>query len=267
MSKEQFDGNYKKTINNHNVILLTVAGSELLGLSTGRSDRDEMGIFLESPAELIGLQPIEDDKYRTAEDRTGRTDAPSEDGDIDLILYGLRKYVKLALGGNPNLLNMLYAPIGMCKVTTVIGEQLQMLRTKIVSKRAGRAFLGYLQAQKGRLIGSQGQKRVNRDDLVSMYGYDTKYAMHMLRLGLQGLNLLTDGKLVLPMSESNVKFLTKVRRGEHSLNQCIEYANHYIERIEEGLETPAWDALPEKPDYAAVEEWLLGVYVDSWGHK
>ena len=47
-----------------------------------------------------------------------------------------------------------------------------------------------------------------------MYGFDTKYAMHMLRLGFQGVELLTTGRLSLPMREPERSFLLDVRRGK-----------------------------------------------------
>jgi len=46
-----------------------------------------------------------------------------------------------------------------------------------------------------------------------MYGFDTKYAMHMLRLGFQGVELLTTGRLSLPMREPERSYLLDVRRG------------------------------------------------------
>jgi len=52
-----------------------------------------------------------------------------------------------------------------------------------------------LQAQKQRLTGERGQKRIHRPELEEMYGFDTKCAMHMLRLGFQGVELLTTGRL------------------------------------------------------------------------
>ena len=48
----------------------------------------------------------------------------------------------------------------------------------ILSKRAGRGYHGYLRGQKERLLGTRGQKRVNRPELVDAHGFDTKYAMH-----------------------------------------------------------------------------------------
>ena len=63
----------------------------------------------------------------------------------------------------------------------------------LLSRLAGRGYLGYLHGQKERLLGARGQKRVNRPELVEAHGYDTKYAMHAARLGYQGARAARDG--------------------------------------------------------------------------
>jgi len=74
------------------------------------------------------------------------------------------------------------------------GAELRALTPAIVSRRVQGPFLGYLQAQQQRLTGERGQKRIHRPELEEMYEFDTKYAMHMLRLGFQGVELLTTGR-------------------------------------------------------------------------
>jgi hypothetical protein len=54
--------------------------------------------------------------------------------------------------------------------------------------------------------------------------FDTKYAMHMLRLGFQGVELLTTGRLSLPMREPARSFLLDVRRGKVSEQECLTRA-------------------------------------------
>jgi uncharacterized protein len=78
-------------------------------------------------------------------------------------------------------------------VETELGTELRELRPAVLSRQAGRGYLGYLRGQKERLLGSRGQKNVNRPELVAAHGYDTKYAMHAARLGYQGLDLLGTG--------------------------------------------------------------------------
>lgn len=261
--KTKLYASYKAALQRRQVILLTTAGSKLIGMQQGlNSDSDEMGVCLETISEAVGFEPFnKPDIYRTAEDRTGQHDAPSGPGDIDLALYNLRSYVKLVMGGNPNLMNILFVTGDNCLIKTTVGEELQALAPKIVSRMAGKAYLGYLQAQRGRLVGTQGQRRVNRPDLIEKFGYDTKYAMHMVRLGLQGVELLTTGKLSFPMSEQQLKTLKIVRSGEQSLNWCLltvkGLENDLQLLIEKGDLRPT-------PDYDAIETWLLDTYRKSW---
>ena len=253
--------NYKKALECREVILLTLAGSASLGLQSTGSDRDELGVVLETPADLVGFNLFETEVYRTAEDRTGKVGEPSAEGDIDLTLHGLRKYIKLALGGNPNLVNMLFSPKDQCIIRTPIGEELQALAPKLISKRSGRAFLGYMQAQKLRMMGKIGQQRVNRNELVDRYGYDVKYATHLIRLGKQGIELMETGAVKLPVSDEDKRSLERIRFGERSLDWVVDLANELETNLEHAM---AVSHLRDEPDYDYVEQWMLNVYLNVW---
>lgn len=102
----------------------------------------------------------------------------------------LRKWMRLALKGNPTILLLLFTPDDQLVHCDSLGRELRNLAPQIISRRVQGPYLGYLQAQKERLTGERGQKRIHRPELEEMYGFDTKYAMHMLRLGFQGVELL-----------------------------------------------------------------------------
>ena len=55
----------------------------------------------------------------------------------------------------------------------------------------------------------------NRPELVAVHGYDTKYAMHALRLGIQGVELLRSGRITLsrPRTIPQLPALGAARRG------------------------------------------------------
>lgn len=57
---------------------------------------------------------------------------------------------------------------------------------------AAARFLSYLEAQKAAMTGEAGAHS-NRPELIAAHGYDTKYAMHAMRLGYRGVELLTTG--------------------------------------------------------------------------
>jgi len=255
--------NEKQTMAEEHTILRALVGSTAHGINVddGQDDRDEMGICIEELRYAIGFEQFEQWIYRSAAEREGRQDAKSKAGDLDLVVYSLRKYLRLALKGNPTILILLFSPGEQCVTTTLLGQELQGLAPLIVSRKCAGPFLGYLTAQKQRLLGERGQKRIHRPELVEKYGFDTKYAMHMLRLGIQGVELLETGRMSLPMLEEHRTFLKAVRLGEIRLNECLTYAGDLEKRLED-LKTTS--PLRERPATEYVEGWMTRTYFDQW---
>src|SRR4030095_7550105 len=87
-------------------ILRGLVGSTVHGLNVndGIEDRDEMGVCVEPmPAALALSRPFEQFIYRSAAEREGRANARSTGGDLDLVIYSLRKWMRLAVKGNPTI--------------------------------------------------------------------------------------------------------------------------------------------------------------------
>ena len=174
----------------HGTLLLCIVGSTVHGLAVrdGVEDLDVMGICCEPPERVIGLMPFEQ--------WVGRTKAMgerSEAGDVDAVVYSLRKWSRLALQGNPTVLLPLFVPPDHVLVETPLGTELRAMADAFASRQAGHRFLGYATAQRERLEGTRGQLRVHRPELLELYGFDTKFAGHLLRLVYQGIEGLDDG--------------------------------------------------------------------------
>lgn len=233
-------------VRKHTIIEATV-GSQMLGLATDESDVDQMGVCIEPIQEAMGVgAPFE------------QWVAP--EGGPDLTIYSLRKFLRLALKGNPTLQALLFVRDASVRADAR-GLQMQELAPHIVSRRAAGAYLGYLQAQRQRLTGERGQMRVHRADLVEKYGFDTKYAMHMLRLGIQGIELQLTGSLQLPMKQADQDFLLAVRRGDVSLQQCLTNAGIYESELKDLYEK---GPLPLEPNTEHVERWMVRMYLRNW---
>jgi predicted nucleotidyltransferase len=225
-----------------------------------------MAVCIEPKEYVIGLKPFEHWVYRDAEERCKRLGLPtkpaprSEPGDLDLVVYSLRKWCRLALGGNPTAQLLLYSPVVVS--STFWGDFLRLHKHLFVSRRAIKAYLGYMNEQKHRLMGERGQKAVNRPELVAAYGFDTKYAYHMLRLGYQGLEYAeTHGNLTLPIPEATRKYLLDVRHGKYTLAQVCEDAT----RLEAELETILkQNRLPDSPRESEVNALLISAYSGYW---
>ena len=143
-------------------ILRATVGSTVHGLHHGgQDDRDEMAVFVEPPEYLLGLaraQGIRGGLYGFEHyvERTQPEGARSGPGDLDLVTYSLRKFLRLATAGNPTVLLLLFSPPESLLVCTERGRALRELAPAIVSRRAGPRYVGYLRAQKERLVGARG---------------------------------------------------------------------------------------------------------------
>ena len=234
-------------------ILRAVVGSRALGLETPESDTDEMGVCIEGIEEAMGLDMPFEQFVRTGPDRI--REGP------DLQIYGLRKFLKLALSGNPTILLLLFIPTEKLLKWDARGSHLRDLAPYIVSKEAGKAYLGYMQAQRMRLTGERGQKGINRPELVAKYGYDTKYAMHVLRLGMQGMELLKTGRISLPIPEPDRSYLRSVRDGALQYNDVLTEAGELEADLKDAIDT---SPLPEHPDRPYVQDWMVSMYLENW---
>lgn len=239
-------------------ILELIVGSTLHGTSVGDGleDLDLMAITLEDAKQFIGFAPKDTWTWRTKPDGVR-----SEAGDIDLSIYGLRKYLSLALKGNPTILLALFAPQAFIKRYDARGHQLQELAPYIVSQQVYKPFRGYMTQQHERLLGLRGQRNGTRPELVDKYGYDTKYAGHIVRLGAQGIELLTTGRMTLPMKPEDRDLVLAVRTGKYTLAQVSEL----IIAAEDGIER-AFKSSPLQlwPDRIRVEEWMMDTYLEAW---
>lgn len=243
-------------------ILRVPAGSNLHGLHLpGKDDRDETGVCIEPMDAAMGFTEFEQYIYRTATERTGKHDEPSQPGDLDLTIYGLRKFLRLAMQGNPQLIQMLFVPRELCVYRNSLGADLQALAPLIISRQAGKRYLGYLEAQRMRLLGERGQKKVNRPELEERFGFDTKYAMHILRLGFQGVELMTTGKLTLPMPEEHRAFVYATRCGEVPLQDALTKAGELERQIKDLLDDAP---IPAEPARDAIEAWMIDRYFEMW---
>lgn len=255
-------GDRYRKVAEDNTILRAVVGSTAHGVNLpGSDDRDEMGVCIEPLEAAQGFSPFEQYIYRTAAEREGKHDAPSQAGDLDLTIYSLKKFLRLCLQGNPSVLLLLFVKLEHAVVQKALGAQLKELAPHIVSKYCGKRFLGYMESQRQRLLGEVGQKRVNRPELEAKHGYDTKYAMHVLRLGLQGVELMSTGRITLPMPEDARNFLLAVRRGEVPIQDVLQKAGDLERELKDLISD---GPMPDEPNTALVEDWMINTYWNYW---
>ena len=107
----------------------------------------------------------------------------------------------------------------------------------------------------------QAGAHTNRPELVAAHGYDTKYAMHALRLGLQGIELLTTGShhAARPEPHRSIPALDPPWRAAPSRSP-----GRRLRTPRPGW--PSYGTTPpfaDQPDRAWVDDWLHRSYLNS----
>lgn len=240
------------------VILRALVGSTVHGTNvTDQGDRDEMAIAIEPRHYVLGLRHWETSVTRTAPE--GEKSGP---GDLDLQTHSLRKYCRLTAKGNPTMLLPLFVPPSGVVEINPLGQELIERRQMFLSRQCGKSFVGYMRAQLARLSGESGGRHGSRPDLVEKYGFDVKYAGHIIRLGYQGLELMTTGHMSLPMLEEHRADVLAVRTGQWTLERVLSRAGELERDLRDSVDT---SPLPDGPDEDAINDFLSEAYCRAWG--
>jgi uncharacterized protein len=115
------------------LILQVLAGSQAYNLAGPQSDRDTRGICMPPKESLIGLQTFEQ----------------HQDEKGDNVVFGLPKFVRLALEGNPNLIETLFTEDVL--YVNRFGERLRAERDSFLSRLVADRFGHYAFQQLKRL--------------------------------------------------------------------------------------------------------------------
>ena len=232
------------------MMLRGVVGSTSHGLGIeGGSDTDEMGICIEPKHTVMGLGHFEHYRYRTAEPNgptTDGTSASSGPNDLDLTVYGLRRYVGLLTQGNPSLVTPLFLPESALGYINVFGEELRANADKFLSKRAHAKYKGYLNKERLGLLSAKGTP---------------KHAMHALRIGMAGCELLEKGSVTIPLTGRKLELLRRVREGTYDQRWVLEQIGRWDVELDKAL---AKSPLPEEPNWNWVNTWLGDVHLRHW---
>ncbi|MFC6714340.1 putative nucleotidyltransferase [Branchiibius hedensis] len=243
-------------------VLRVIVGSQAYGVATDQSDTDIIAITVDSPQHLIGLGS----RTKATVQRDAGHGERSRAGDTETTTYRLRHFVQLASQGNPHLLDPLFAAPDMVLEVTDLGRQLRQMRHAFLSVRTVHRCLGYAESQKQLLLGrgTRQSRMPKRRELIEMHGYDTKYAGHILRLGIQAHEVATTGDLQLPMYAGDRDLVRAVRAGQVALSGVLSRFDAYADATRKVLNSGRC-AVPERPDIASVDRWLIDAHRDCWG--
>jgi predicted nucleotidyltransferase len=240
------------------IIHAFIGGSALHGVKLhGTDDTDVYGIYIEKPWLALGIERLE---HFVAS--TSPQDRRNAENDVDVMCYSLCKWAGLAAKGNPTLLHSLFTPAGPGEAqwSTILER-----REIFLARTHARKYLGYADAQLKRMTGVRGTgKHGQRPEIIGRFGYDTKAAMHTLRLLYEGIELMRDHRVTLPRPAGERDLLLSVRRGEWSEDRVINHAQRLIGTLEE---SSAASSLPATINLDSISALVSELYLENWARR
>lgn len=117
------------------LILRVLAGSRAHGVATANSDTDTRGVCIPPTQYIVGLSAFEQHSDETN----------------DNVVYALDKFIRLALDGNPNIMEVLYTEDDDVLFVTDAGSQVRRARDLFLTRNVGERFVRYATDQLHRI--------------------------------------------------------------------------------------------------------------------
>jgi hypothetical protein len=78
---------------------------------------------------------------------------------------------------------------------------------------------------------------------------------------LAGAELLETSRITLPVPEPWLSWIRELRTGGHTMQEALDVAAEFEDRI---TRLTATSPLPEHPNRATADEWLIYAYEEAW---
>lgn len=229
------------------LILKTITGSHLYGTENQNSDLDFQGIFIPHKQYVYGLKRCE--QVIVKEENDGQV--------IDYTCFSLPKFVFLAAQNNPNILSLFFSPENRIVECNYFGEKLLGVKTMFLSTKIYHTFRGYAHAQKQKLLTKNPQGK--RLEMLEKYGYDVKFAMHLIRLLYEALELLLSHQITYPSPHR--KLFKEIRNGEKTLDWVFAEAERIEVLVDEAY---VKTTLPRTPNMKTIEDLQMELLEMHW---
>lgn len=237
-----------------NTHYMVITGSVAYGVSQDMSDMDLAG-FCVPPKDIIfphtaGIIEGFGPQGRKFESWQQHHVAYNEKM-YDLTVYSIVHYFQLALDNNPNMVDTLYVADNLVLHCTALGRHVRDNRKLFLHKGAYHKFMGYAYSQLKKATSKEPIGR--RREMVERYGFDVKFASHLIRLADEAEQILSIGDLDLTRSKGVQK---DIRAGNYTLDQVEAMFRERVPHIER-LYAAETSPVPHQKKTDAVKELLF----------
>lgn len=96
-----------------------------------------------------------------------------------------------------------------------------------------------------------------RTEIFLKHGYDTKFGSHLVRLMIEGLELLETGRICFPLKEAD--FILDIKNGKYTAKEIVEISEDFESKIDAAEKK---SILPVKPRFEEIEKVLMEMVDD-----
>ncbi|HVR85383.1 MAG TPA: nucleotidyltransferase domain-containing protein [Planctomycetota bacterium] len=211
--------------------LLVQSGSKAYGISVEGSDDDYVGVFVPSLEKFLSLRGFGPETHAA--------------NDPDFTLHEIGKFCRLALKGNPAILETLWNPDLVS--LSPIGEKLVGLRRSFLHRGSLDVYVEYARSQLKKMVRGKG--------LHAKGGaYNGKYGAHLIRLLHSGLDLAQTGEVTVRVAPKLASTLLDIRKGKHTMEDVLSMAQPLLKKLA-GL--TGENSLPARADLDRVQALVL----------
>jgi predicted nucleotidyltransferase len=188
--------------------LLVLSGSKAYGIDVEGSDDDFSGVFVPTLRDFLSLGGFGPETHAG--------------NDPDFTIHEIGKFCRLALKGNPAILETLWNPNVVHR--TKVGEELVRLKRSFLHRGSLDVYVDYAEAQLKKMIRGKG--------LHAKRGtYNGKYGAHLIRLLHSGLDLAETGEVTVRVSPTLAETLLEIRTGKRSMEQVLSMARPLLDTL------------------------------------
>jgi uncharacterized protein len=246
-----------------NTMYETVMGSVAFGVDDEFSDYDTMG-FCIPPKHVVfphtaghidgfGRQKQTFKVYQ-------KHHVQADEKEYDFNIYNIVHYFHLCMENNPNMVDSLYTPRECVLHSTRVSEMVRDQRDLFLHKGAWHRYKGYAYSQLHKMGGKQPEPGSKRDKIRQKYGYDVKFAYHVVRLLYEVEMILQDGTIDLRRNREHLKAIRRGDVDESDVRQWAADKERFLERLYES------STLRHSPDERAIKDLLLHCLEDHYGN-
>jgi predicted nucleotidyltransferase len=233
-----------------NIHYEVITGSVSYAVSSDTSDMDIVGfaippkddIFPHLRGEIAGFGNQKSRFGQWQEHHIMDEEARQE---YDFTIYSIVKFFQLVMENNPNMVDTLFTPQRCVLFCSPIAQMIRDRRKMFLHKGSYHKFRGYAYAQLSKIGTKANASNPKRKESIEKYGYDVKFAYHVVRLALEGEQILMEHDLNI---EQNSEILKSIRRGEWTEEKIRNWFNGKEAHLEELYSKSTLQLSPDEED-------------------